>query len=226
MSTERIAVLFDIDGTLITTGGAGAASWRMAFEELYGIPADIGRFTDTGMTDPQVGTEVFRHVHGRDPSPDELAELISSYLWFLPDEIYASEGYKVLPGARETLQRMNDNDVPVGIVTGAMEAGSHAKLGRGQLNGLLQFGGFGSDSPDRTQITLKAIERGARLLGRELRPEQCYIVGDTPKDVEAAHAAGAIAVAVASHKYTREQLAESRPEHLLDALTEALPGLP
>ena len=220
------AVIFDVDGTLLSTGGAGGRSWGRASLRLYGQEADITEFTDTGMTDPQVGTEVFRHVHDRDPSPAELAELISSYLWFLPDEISASEGYKVLPGARETLERMNSNGVPVGIVTGAMEAGSHAKLGRGQLNGLLQFGGFGSDSPDRTEITLKAIERGARLLGRELRPEQCYIVGDTPKDVEAAHAAGAIAVGVASHKYTREQLAESEPEHLLDALTEPLPGQP
>jgi phosphoglycolate phosphatase-like HAD superfamily hydrolase len=220
------AVIFDVDGTLLSTGGAGGRSWGRASLRLYGQEADITEFTDTGMTDPQVGTEVFRHVHDRDPSPEELAELISSYLWFLPDEISASDGYKVLPGARETLERLNAHDVPVGIVTGAMEAGSHAKLGRGRLNGLLQFGGFGSDSPDRTEITLKAIERGARLLGRELRPEQCYIVGDTPKDVEAAHAAGAIAVGVASHKYTREQLAESGPEHLLDALTEPLPGLP
>ena len=55
MATDRIAVLFDIDGTLIVTGGAGAASWRLAFDELYGIPADIGEFTDTGMTDPDVG---------------------------------------------------------------------------------------------------------------------------------------------------------------------------
>ena len=59
---ERIAILFDIDGTLIITGGAGAASWRLAFDELYGIPADIGKFTDTGMTDPDVGRKTFEAV--------------------------------------------------------------------------------------------------------------------------------------------------------------------
>ena len=59
MSTDRVALLFDIDGTLIDTGGAGAASWRIAFDELYGIPADIGKFTDAGMTDPEVGRRTF-----------------------------------------------------------------------------------------------------------------------------------------------------------------------
>ena len=54
MASSRIAILFDIDGTLLITGGAGAASWRLAFDELYGVPADIGKFTDTGMTDPDV----------------------------------------------------------------------------------------------------------------------------------------------------------------------------
>ncbi|MGI8844865.1 MAG: HAD family hydrolase, partial [Thermoleophilaceae bacterium] len=64
---EHIAVLFDIDGTLIITGGAGAASWRLAFDELYGIPADIGKFTDTGMTDPDVGRKTFEAVLDRPP---------------------------------------------------------------------------------------------------------------------------------------------------------------
>src|SRR6266508_1575586 len=64
-----IAILFDIDGTLITTGGAGAVAWRLAFEELYGIPADIGMFSDAGMTDPEVGRKTFAAVIGHDPAP-------------------------------------------------------------------------------------------------------------------------------------------------------------
>ena len=70
-ASERLAILFDIDGTLITTGGAGAASWRMAFDELHGIPADIGEFTDTGMTDPEVGRRTFEAVLHRVPEPRE-----------------------------------------------------------------------------------------------------------------------------------------------------------
>jgi beta-phosphoglucomutase-like phosphatase (HAD superfamily) len=68
MPDDRVAILLDIDGTLITTGGAGAASWKLAFDELYGIPADIGKYTDTGMTDPAVGRKTFESVMHREPS--------------------------------------------------------------------------------------------------------------------------------------------------------------
>ena len=71
-----VAVLFDIDGTLITTGGAGAVAWRLAFEELYGIPADIGAFTDAGMTDPEVGFKTFTAAIGYTPSAGELDEVM------------------------------------------------------------------------------------------------------------------------------------------------------
>ena len=80
---ERIAALFDIDGTLIITGGAGAAAWRLAFEELYDIPADIGEFTDTGMTDPDVGHKTFAAVLGHEPSRAELGKLMERRLHHL-----------------------------------------------------------------------------------------------------------------------------------------------
>ena len=76
MSKRRIALLFDIDGTLIVSGGAGASSWKLAFDELYGIPADIGEFTDTGMTDPDVGRQTFEAVLDREPSDEEFAKLL------------------------------------------------------------------------------------------------------------------------------------------------------
>lgn len=80
MPAEHIAVLFDIDGTLIITGGAGATSWRLAFDELYGIPADIGEFTDTGMTDPDVGRQTFEAVLHREPSRAEFTKLLERRL--------------------------------------------------------------------------------------------------------------------------------------------------
>ena len=95
--THRI-LLFDIDGTLVSTGGAGAVAWRRAFEDLHGIPADIGQFTDAGMTDPDVGAKTFEAVIGRKPSPHELALLVQRRLEYLPEAVAESEGYKVLPG--------------------------------------------------------------------------------------------------------------------------------
>ena len=79
MPPERIAILFDIDGTLISTGGAGAASWRLAFDELYGIPADIGKFTDAGMTDPEVGRRTFVAVIGHEPTRKERAAFLVGF---------------------------------------------------------------------------------------------------------------------------------------------------
>jgi phosphoglycolate phosphatase len=97
MKNGRIsAVLFDIDGTLITTGGAGAVAWRLAFEELYGVPADIGKFSDAGMTDPEVGRLTFTSVIGHDPSARELARLMAVRLEHLPAAVAGSEGFRVL----------------------------------------------------------------------------------------------------------------------------------
>src|SRR5580658_8212928 len=78
--TKPVAVLFDVDETLVHTGGAGAKSWKAAFDKLYGIPADIGQHTSAGETDPEVSTETFQGVLHRDPTPDELGRLYAQYL--------------------------------------------------------------------------------------------------------------------------------------------------
>src|SRR6266852_4087401 len=98
MPPERIAILFDIDGTLISTGGAGAASWRLAFDELYGIPADIGKFSDAGMTDPEVGRRTFVAVIGHPPSRKEFSQLMERRLRYLYETVADSKSYRVLAG--------------------------------------------------------------------------------------------------------------------------------
>ena len=82
-----VVILFDIDGTLISTGGAGAVAWRRAFDELHGIPADIGAFTDAGMTDPEVGRRTFEAVIGREPTPRELTLVMAARLKYLPEAV-------------------------------------------------------------------------------------------------------------------------------------------
>ena len=94
----RVAILLDIDGTLIVSGGAGASSWALAFDELYGIAADIGEFTDTGMTDPEVGRKTFEAVLDREPSQDEFAKLLERREHYLHRTVAESDGYRVLPG--------------------------------------------------------------------------------------------------------------------------------
>src|ERR1700722_12290427 len=100
--TKPVVVLFDVDETLIHTGGAGARSWSAAFEKLYGVPADIGKHTSAGETDPEVARETFTGVLGRDPSDDELGLLYGQYLLHLADDIVVAEQYTRSPGAVQT----------------------------------------------------------------------------------------------------------------------------
>jgi phosphoglycolate phosphatase len=219
------AILFDIDGTLISTGGAGARSWRYAFDELYGIPADIGQFTDAGMTDPTVARLTFKAAVGHDPSPRELATVMAAYLDRLPYEVEHSEKYRVLDGAEELLRRFGRDGILLGITSGAVEAAAHIKLSRAGFNRYFPFGGYGSDSGDRIELTKRAIERGGHLLDHPLDPREVLVVGDTPKDLDAAHGAGAVAVGVATGHYSREQLEQAGADHVLDSLREPFPGV-
>ena len=213
-----------MDETLVHTGGAGARSWKVAFETLYGIPADIGAHTSAGETDPQVAGETFRGVLHRDPTPDELGALYAHYLLALADEIWASKEYRVLPGAEQTLERLGEAGVMLGIVSGAMEGAARTKLMPGNLNRYFVFGAYGSDSPDRAELTKLAIEKAARLHGR-LTPAQVSVVGDTPRDIEAAQAAGAVSVGVATGHYSTKELLAAHGDHVLGSLEEPFPGI-
>jgi phosphoglycolate phosphatase len=219
------AILFDVDGLLLTTGGAGTRSWRWAFDELYGIPADIGKFTEAGMTDPVVGRLTFTSVIGHEPSAEELAKVISHYLMRLPEEVAASPGYKVLAGVEELLPRLCKDSFLLGITTGAVEAAAHIKLARGNLNRFFSFGGYGSDSADRGKLTRKAIDRAGEILGAAIDPQSVLVLGDTPNDISAAHAADAIGVGVASGQYSKDELRDAGADYALGSLVEELPGV-
>ena len=220
-----VAILFDVDGCLISTGGAGTKSWRFAFNRLHGIPADIGEFTEGGMTDPTVGRLTFKRVIGREPTDPEMARLLAAYLDRLGVEVEQSAGYRVMPGVAALLPRLTDAGVLLGIVSGALEAAAHIKLARGGLNRYFSFGGYGSDSSDRAELTRLAVERAGRIHGHPLDVARLLVIGDTPRDIDAAHAVGAIAVGVATGKYTVEALREAGADHALATLEEPLPDV-
>jgi phosphoglycolate phosphatase len=223
MANDRIAILFDIDGTLLITGGAGAASWRLAFDELYGIPADIGKFTDAGMTDPDVGRRTFQAVLHREPDRKEFTRLLERRLHYLHRTVAESEDYRVLPGVQELLPRLIDDGYLLGLVTGNVEAAAHVKLHRAQLNRFFSFGGYGSDAKDRGELTRIALSRATMVYGEPLTPAQAIVVGDTPHDVEGAHAAGMACVGVGSHHFTVEQLRDAGADYAIASLQEPLP---
>jgi phosphoglycolate phosphatase len=218
-------VLFDIDGTLITSGGAGARSWRYAFEQLHGIPADIGSHSEAGQTDPVEARSTFEGAIGREPTERELAAIFALYLRRLSYEIASSEGYRVLDGVDDLLSELADAGIMLGIVSGAMEGAARVKLGRGDLNRFFLFGGYGTDSPDRTELTTAAIDRASKLHDHAVDPAHVYVVGDTPLDVAAARAAGAVSVAVASGRYDVRALQAAGADHVLSSLAGPFPDI-
>jgi phosphoglycolate phosphatase len=216
-------LLFDIDGTLVSTGGAGAVAWKRAFEELYGIPADIGEFTDAGMTDPDVGARTFAAVMDREPTPHELAQLIQRRLEHLPDAVAASEGYRVLPGVPERLRQLSRDGHLLGIITGNGDGAAHIKLARGDLNRWFSFGAYASAGLDRAGIVRQAVQRGEAMLGRDVPNTEIYVIGDTPLDVQAAHAVGCTAIAVATGHYDVAALREAGADRVVETMEQPLP---
>src|SRR3954466_14119195 len=168
MADSPRILLFDIDGTLVSTGGAGAVAWKQAFEELHGIPADIGQFTDAGMTDPDVGAQTFEAVMHREPTARELAQLIQRRLERLPEAIAESEGYRVLPGAPERLRQLSRDGHLLGIITGNGDGAAAVKLARGDLNRWFTFGAYATAGVDRADIVREAVKRGEGIFGRDL----------------------------------------------------------
>ncbi len=220
---EIRAVLFDIDGTLLVTGGAGGAAWRRAFEELHGIDVDIADHTDAGMTDPEIAAIVFREVIGREGAPEERAKAIGCYLKHLPETVAESGGYRVMPGIEKLLDDLIDSGHLLGLVTGNIEAAAHIKLARAGFNRYFSFGGYGSDSPDRTEVTKAALRRGELVAGGALGNSACIAVGDTPRDVVAGHGAGIRVVGVATGSYSVDQLREAGADWALETVEQGFP---
>jgi phosphoglycolate phosphatase len=218
-------ILFDIDGTLVDTGGAGARSWAWAFQRLFDRRIDIAEHSTAGMTDPAIGRTTFTEVMDREPTASELTRLMASYQSVLPDYVASSPDYRVLDGVDELLERLTQAGVLLGLTTGGLEAAAHAKLGRARLNHFFLVGGYGSDSEDRTALTRAAVDRGQRMLDAPLDLGDVFVVGDTPLDIAAAEGVGAVSVGVASGRYGVDDLSAAGADHVLASLAEPFPGM-
>jgi phosphoglycolate phosphatase len=217
------AVLWDIDQTLLSTGGAGAVAWQRAFEELYGVEANIEEHTRSGMTDPEITEIIFEAVVGRKGTDDEHAAVVAKYLEYMPEAVAQSPGYEVKPGIAEILPRLADAGVVQGLVTGNVEPAARIKLARGDLDKYFTFGGYGSDARDRIELTKRGIERGEEAAGAPLDLAATIAVGDTPRDVSAGHGAGIRVVGVATGSYSVAEQEEAGADWAIEDVRNGFP---
>ena len=211
-------LLFDIDGTLILTGGAATRAVNRAFNKIYGIDKAMDGIRPEGNTDPAILREIFHKRIGRDLLAEELNIVFKEYVLFLREEVANSHGYTIMPGIKNLIQALSKRkDVLLGIATGNIEEGAHIKLERAGLNSYFKFGGFGSDSEDREELIRIAIERGKKLLNQDKRvDEKVFVIGDTPLDIIHGRAAGARTVAVATGSYSVSDLEKYEPYFLFE----------
>ena len=222
--TGFACVLFDIDGTLITTGGASDRAWRRAFLELHEVEVNVPDYTGKGVPDPMVGKRCFAGAMGREPEGEEMPKLMALRQRYLAEEVESSPGYRVMPGAVDLLRRLADEGRLVGLITGNTEAAAHIKLARGDLNRWFVFGGYGSDADERVYVCRKALERADLAAGAALERDRCMAVGDTPIDVSAGHGAGIRVLGVATGEYSIEQLRDAGADWAVaDLAQDSLP---
>jgi phosphoglycolate phosphatase-like HAD superfamily hydrolase len=216
--------LFDIDGTLIASGGAGKAALEAALADEFGITQLIEKLQLSGRTDRAIVADLFR-MHVIDDTPGNRERLVAAYLRHLPASLRRCSG-RVLPGIAPLLQQLaGRGDVAVGLLTGNLRAGARVKLGHFGLFDYFAFGGYGDDHLDRDDVARAALAEVRRRLNGTVDLGRLWVVGDTPLDIACARAIGARVAAVATGWHSREELAGHAPDLLLPDLADPTPLL-
>ncbi|HUL72020.1 MAG TPA: HAD family hydrolase [Vicinamibacterales bacterium] len=214
--------LFDIDGTLILSGRAGVRGMNRAFERLYGRAGALDGVPIAGRTDRAIVSDVLRAL-GRDAGDDEIGRLRDAYCDCLPDELQrpVADPSGILPGVEALLDRLaSEGAAAVGLLTGNFARGASIKLGHFGLADRFAFGAFGDDHLDRRDLVPIAIDAARRAGAPVSSPAEIVVVGDTPLDVECAHAHRARAVGVATGPFAAAALKDAGADLVLETLAE------
>jgi phosphoglycolate phosphatase-like HAD superfamily hydrolase len=217
-------VLFDIDGTLVHTGGAGIKAFARAFATEFGVADGADRLKFAGRTDVSLVREFFT-LHRIEPSPENFARFFACYLQCLQQIIPGCKG-GACHGVLEFYQELAALPEPplTGLLTGNIKKGARIKLEHHQLWDKFPFGGFADDHEERPHIAAAALRRGSERFGRPLRGEEVVVIGDTPLDIDCGRAIGAKVLAVATGGATLEELQRHQPDWAVPDLTHISPA--
>ncbi|MDB5336359.1 MAG: gph 2 [Planctomycetaceae bacterium] len=213
-------LFFDIDGTLIDSGGAGKLAMESALLAEFGITVSDRHVPYAGRTDAAIIGDLLR-VHELDVTPENIKRFLVAYLGHLPVCLTQRQG-QALPGVRLLLEALQGrSDVLLGLLTGNVEAGATNKLRHFGLNHFFQCGGFADNLVERNDVARVARQRAEQYLGREIDETiTLWVIGDTPHDVTCGRAIGARVLAVATGSHSVDQLKTAEPDHVVSDLTD------
>jgi phosphoglycolate phosphatase-like HAD superfamily hydrolase len=215
-------VLFDVDGTLLTARGAGRRALKRALERVFGTSGALAAYDMSGKTDPRILFELMEGAGlDRAAVKERLDEYFEIYARALSEEVGDGRDVVVMPGVPELVRRLAAAEgVVLGLLTGNIEEGARIKVGPTGLLPYFALGAFGSDDPDRRRLPSLAARRAHARVGHAFAPDDVLVIGDTPHDVDCARAFGAVAVAVATGRFSRAQLLDERPDLVFDDFSD------
>jgi phosphoglycolate phosphatase len=216
---QKRLLLFDIDGTLIHSGGAGIEALKRALKERFKVDDDLGDIEIAGMTDSGIVISILKK-HKIATTTENVAAFLDSYVHFLSKELPRRTG-KLLPGVLELLEKLKTRKhVVLGLLTGNLSRGAQLKLGHYGVWHFFEFGAFADDHHDRNELGAFAQARAKEKHGREFAAEEIDVIGDTPRDIACGKAIGARTIAVATGSWSREKLTEYNPDYLIDDFSD------
>jgi len=218
MKNHQILTFFDIDGTLVRGARRHYQAFLEAVQKCYGMEEDISGINYAGKTDPQILREVLQLGGLEETVIKQNFRNCLDYMTHYYRENVHQEKIQVLGGVEELLKELKEENILLGLTTGNLEPIAHAKLGRVGLDRYFPFGGFGSDSMDRPGLVEKALERARELYG--FRGDRIFVIGDTPRDVEAAKPFQLITLAVATGRYSSQDLEKTGADYVLEDLKD------
>ena len=194
---------------------------RAAFKERFGVDDDLSSISFAGSTDGAIARQMFA-PHNIPPTAENIADLFDGYVHHLALELPRREG-KVLPGIVELLEALHGReDCVLGLLTGNIEKGAELKLSHYGVWDFFEFGAFADDHVDRNKLGPVAHSRAVERHGISFEPEDVFVLGDTPRDIDCARAAGFVAVAIATGSCGKDELAAHGPDFLFEDLSDTL----